>query len=280
MMVTPYDETRLFVTLQTDHSRVAGFLASHWGNAVFAAPKPWETVVLAAQEHDRGWWLWECRPTLSDEGGPLDYQNDTLHHLGELRTTIYQNAVSDIAPIDPYAALLILEHLTGLLTAGNGAYSFRKDLSDNPIVKRYLQDQSEVKQALIEKVRRSPECKDYSADAQIEDNAKLIEVFDGLAQFLCNRYPLNSKNRGKDPNRIFAEFPVPTRPGATDVRLVLTVLDERCLAIDPYPFDVSPLVVNYVARWLPSQPYGSRESFLEDFYGAETVGVQYELQAL
>ena len=28
MMVTPYDETRLFVTLQTDHSRIAGFLVA------------------------------------------------------------------------------------------------------------------------------------------------------------------------------------------------------------------------------------------------------------
>ncbi len=279
MMVTPYDETRLFATLQTDHSRIAGFLASHWGNAAFAAPKPWDSVVLAAQEHDRGWWLWECRPTLSDDGGPLDYQNDTLHHLGQLRTTIYRNAVSDIAAIDPYSALLILNHLTGLLTAGNGAYSFRKDLSENPIAKTYLRHQSEEKQALIAKVRRSPEFRDYSSDTQIEDNAKLIEVLDALAQFLCNRYPLSSTNRGKDPNRLFAEFPVPTRPGENEVRLVLTVLDEHRLAIHPYPFDVSPLDVNYVARWLRRQSYSSRESFLRDFYRAETVTVRYQVQA-
>jgi hypothetical protein len=279
MMVTPYDDKRLFATLQTDHSRIAGFLASHWGNSTFATPMPWNSVVLAAQEHDRGWWLWECRPTLSDEGGPLDYQNDTLHHLGELRTTIYRNAVSDITPIDPYAALLILNHLTGLLTAGNGAYSFRKDVSDNPIAKTYLQEQSEEKQALIETVRRLSEFRDYSSDTQIENNAKLIEVIDALAQFLCNRYPLNNTRRGKDPNRVFAEMPVPTQPGENEVRLVLTVIDEHGLAIDPYPFDVSPLDVNYMARWLPNQSYSSRESFLKDFYRAETVTVRYQVRA-
>lgn len=278
-MVTPYDETRLFATLQTEHSRVAGFLSSHWGNTSFALPEPWNSVVLAAQEHDRAWRLWECRPTLSDEGGPLDYQNDTLHHLGALRTKIYSNAVSDVAPIDPYAALLILDHLTGLITAGNGAYSFRKDLSDHPIAKAYLKDQSQQRQTLIQTVRRSPEFRGHSSDAKIGDNAKLIEVIDALAQFLCNRYPLNSTNRGKDPNRPFGEMPAPTRPGQSDVHLRLTVLDEQAVAIDPYPFDVSPLKVKYVARWLPSQRYSSRESFLEDFYRADTVSVQYQLRA-
>ena len=61
MMVTRYDDRRFFVTLQVDHSRVAGYLAAHWGNERFSRPEPWESVVLAAQEHDRGWWQWECR---------------------------------------------------------------------------------------------------------------------------------------------------------------------------------------------------------------------------
>jgi hypothetical protein len=280
MMVTPYDGTRLFATLQTEHSRIAGFLASRWGNDRFALPEPWDSVVLAAQEHDRAWWLWECRPTLTDTGEPLDYQNNTLHHLGELRTTIYRNAVSDIAPIDPYAALLILVHLTGIITAGNGAYSFRKDLSENPIAKAYLQNQREVKEALVAAIRRSPEFRGFSSDAQLEDNAKLVEVFDALAQFLCNRYPLSETKRGGDPNRQFAEFPVPTRPGEPDARLVLRVLDDYGLGIDPYPFCVSPLPVDFMARWLPNRTYSSRQAFLEDFYRAEPIAVHYQVQGI
>ncbi len=279
MMVTPFDTVRLFATLQTDHSRVAGFLASHWGNGAFAAPEPWNSVVLAAQEHDRGWWLWECRPTLSDAGGPLDYQNETLHHLGELRTTMYRNAVSDIASLDPYAALLILNHLTGLLNAGEGAYSFRKDMSDDPIARTYLLDQASAKQILLETVRGSQMFRDFSSDGHIENNSKIIEFVDALAQFLCNRYPLNSPNRGKDPNRVFSEMPVPTRPGNDEVRLTVRVIDAHRLVIDPFPFDASPLSVNFVARWLPNRTYASREDFLKDFYRAETVPVQYQVQA-
>jgi len=279
MMVTRYDEDRLFVTMQTDHSRVAGFLAAHWGNAKFARPEPWKSVILAAQEHDRGWWQWEARPTLSDQHGPLDYQNDTLHHLGALRTRIYASAVEDLVPIDPYAAVLVQEHLTGLLTAGNGAFSFRKDVSDNPIAKTYLAEQQALRQRLLDELGQDAQFDDFTATEHLEANGQIVEVCDALAQFLCNRYPLNSPHRGKDPNRVFAEMPVPMRPGDPATRLVVTVLDEQRLAIDPYPFDQDSLQVNYIGRWLPSQPYGSRQEFLRDFYRAETVAVNYCLQA-
>ena len=55
MMVCPYDDERLLLILQVDHSRVTGWLAAHWGNAEFARPSPYPAMVLAAQEHDTGW---------------------------------------------------------------------------------------------------------------------------------------------------------------------------------------------------------------------------------
>ena len=47
MMVMPYDEERLLVVLQVDHSRVTGLFAAHWGNAEFAAP---ETILSEGDE--------------------------------------------------------------------------------------------------------------------------------------------------------------------------------------------------------------------------------------
>ena len=73
MMVSPYDDARLLLVLQIDHSRVAGRLAGHVGNDGFATPRPYASTVLAAQEHDNGWWDWEIMPTLSERGYPLDY---------------------------------------------------------------------------------------------------------------------------------------------------------------------------------------------------------------
>ena len=41
MMVCPYDDERLLLILQVDHSRVTGWLAAHWGNDEFARPSPY-----------------------------------------------------------------------------------------------------------------------------------------------------------------------------------------------------------------------------------------------
>ena len=68
MMICPYDDERLLLILQVDHSKVTGWLAAHWGNDTFAQPSPYHAMVLAAQEHDSGWWDWEIKPHLNDEG--------------------------------------------------------------------------------------------------------------------------------------------------------------------------------------------------------------------
>jgi uncharacterized protein DUF3891 len=65
MMVCPYDENRLLLILQVDHSKVTGWFAAHWGNDQFARPSPYAAMVLAAQEHDTGWWDWEIKPQIN-----------------------------------------------------------------------------------------------------------------------------------------------------------------------------------------------------------------------
>lgn len=92
MIVIEYDGSRLLLVLQIDHSHVTGFMAAHWGNKEFARPQPYTSVVLAAQEHDNGWWEWEMKPsTLNDRGFPLDYHDGSLKYLGQLRLDFYKD---------------------------------------------------------------------------------------------------------------------------------------------------------------------------------------------
>ena len=44
MMVCRYDDSRLLLVLQVDHSRIAGLFAAHWGNAEFAEPRPYAAM--------------------------------------------------------------------------------------------------------------------------------------------------------------------------------------------------------------------------------------------
>ena len=103
-MVNPYDDSRLMLALQIDHSRVAGYFAAHWGNKEFDQPEPYSLIVLAAHEHDIGWWEWEMKPsTLNDNGFPLDYHDGSFKYLGQLRLDFYRNAVDHVLSRDPCA---------------------------------------------------------------------------------------------------------------------------------------------------------------------------------
>ncbi|HWO40917.1 MAG TPA: DUF3891 family protein [Candidatus Eisenbacteria bacterium] len=280
MMVNRYDESRLLLALQIDHSRVAGFLAAHWGNDTFAKPRPYASVVLAAQEHDSGWWEWEMKPaTLNDQGYPLDYHDGSLKYLGQLRLDFYKRAVERVAQRDPYAALLISLHGVGLMNAGYGKVTYPPDRSADPRVQDYIRHEDSVRIKLTEACRRSEEFREFSSDEQVWTNYELIEVFDQLAQFLCNRYPLNSKARKHGPHNTLNDVPVPVRPGGARVKLTVNAVDEKRALVEPYPFDADPLVVSYSGRLVTNRPYSDGEDFLEEFYKAERTTVSYILTA-
>jgi hypothetical protein len=278
MMVNPYDDSRLLLALQIDHSRVAGFLAAHWGNETFLKPSPYSSVVLAAQEHDNGWWEWEMKPsTLNDKGYPLDYHDGSLKYLGQLRLDFYKNGVDRVAQRDPYAALLINLHGVGLMNAGYGRVAYPPDRSADPRVQEYIRHQDGVRTKLTEEVRRSEQFREFSSDEQIWTNYELVEVFDQLAQFLCNRYPFNSKVRKHGPHSTLNDVPIPVRPGAGHVKLNVDVVDEKRAVVTPYPFDVDPLVVSFAGRLVPNRAYSDGEDFLSEFYKAERTMVSYTL---
>lgn len=279
-MVNPYDNSRLLLALQIDHSRVAGFLAAHWGNETFALPRPYASVVLAAQEHDNGWWEWEMKPsTLNDKGYPLDYHDGSLKYLGQLRLDFYKDGVDRVVQRDPYAGLLISLHGVGLMNAGYGRLAYPPDRSTDPRVQEYISHQDALKVKLLEHLRRSEEYREFATDEHVWMNYELIEVFDQFAQFLCNRYPLNSTARRLGPSNTLNDVPVPVKPGADPVKLKVDVVDEKRGVVRPYPFDVDPLVVSFPARLVPKRTYANQEDFLKEFYSAERITVSYVLGA-
>jgi Protein of unknown function (DUF3891) len=84
----------IYLILQVDHSKVTGWLAAHWGNDTFAPPSPYPAMVLAAQEHDSGWWDWEIKPHLNDEGLPPDYIGASSTWAGGFGSTSTATALS------------------------------------------------------------------------------------------------------------------------------------------------------------------------------------------
>jgi len=115
------------------------------------------------------------------------------------------------------------------------------------------------------------------SEEQIWTNYEYMEVFDQLAQFVCNRYPLNSKWRKLGPTNTLNDVDIPTKPGREAVKIKIDTVSEHRAVMTPYPFDVDPLVFSFTARLVPNRTYKDPEDFLGEFYRAERISISHSL---
>lgn len=278
MMVCPYDASRLLLILQTDHSRIAGLLAAHWGNDQFARLRPYSSMVLAAQEHDSGWWDWEIKPSVNDQGFPSDYIG-SIKHLGQgVWLDLYRHAIERLAGRDPYAAYFVSMHGEALLTQGMGLLPSMPDYRNDPAVQNFIVEQKAPRARWLAQLESEPGRSQLLDESHLWTNVKLMEVFDQFAQFVCNRYPLNSQARKNGPTNTLSNVPVPVAEGKPDVTLTIDIQNEREASVRPYPFDISPLPLSFEGRLVPNRSYSKQEEFLEDFYSAERISINYQLK--
>jgi Protein of unknown function (DUF3891) len=277
MIVCPYNESSLVLVLQTDHSRIAGLLAAHWGNDKFARLNPYASMVLAAQEHDSGWWDWEIKPTLNEQGYPSDYIG-SIKHLGQgVWLDLYRRAIERLAQRDLYAAYFVSMHGEGLLTRGMGLLPSMPDYTDDPAVQEFIAEQKKLRPQWLQELQKDPAWQTATSDTHLWMNFNLMEVFDQFAQFVCNRYPFNSQARKNGPTNTLSNIPVPVASGNDDVTLTLDIQNEKEAIVRPFPFDVSPLVVSFQGRLVPNRRYPNQQEFLQDFYRAERIDINYSL---
>jgi hypothetical protein len=279
MMVCPYDDERLLLILQVDHSRITGWFAAHWGNDQFARPSPYAAMVLAAQEHDTGWWDWEIKPQVNSEGLPPDYIGSIKHLGGKVWLDFYRHGIERLAEQDPYAGYIVSLHSDGLLTQGRGLLPYMPDYRVHPEVQEFLAEQEKFRAALMVQLKNSTDYRDFVADERLWANFKLIEIYDQMGQFVCNRYPFNSTARKNGPSHTLSNVPAPTQPGTADAILEFTIIDESRAKVSPYPFDIDPLPVSFQGRLVPKRRYADQNEFLREYYRAEKLAIDYSLHS-
>ena len=277
MMVCPYDDQRLLLILQVDHSKVTGWFAAHWGNDGFAPLSPYAAMVLAAQEHDSGWWDWEIKPQLNSEGLPPDYIGSIKHLGGKVWLDFYRHGIERLAEQDPYAGYIVSLHADGLLTQGRGLLPYMPDYAIHPEVKEFLAEQENYRGELMKELESSTEYRDFVSEEQLWTNFKLMEVFDQMGQFVCNRYPFNSAQRKNGPSNTLSNVPVPTKAGKNDTIVTFAIQDESRAVVSPYPFDIDPLTVSFQGRLITKRRYESQNEFLQEYYRAEKLPIHYLL---
>jgi hypothetical protein len=259
---------------------VAGLLAAHWGNNQFARLQPYNSMVLAAQEHDSGWWDWEIKPSVNEQGYPSDYIG-SIKHLGQgVWLDLYRRAIERVAARDLYAAYFVSMHGEALLTKGMGLLPSMPDYTGDPAIQEFIAQQQELRAGWLPTLQKSLALTALTTEQRLWTNFNLMEVFDQFAQFVCNRYPFNSQARKNGPTHTLSGIPVPVSSERPNITLTIHVRNETDAVVRPFPFDVNPLRLSFEGRLVPNQRFVDREEFLQSFYTGERIPINYTLSAV
>jgi hypothetical protein len=187
---------------QTEHSRLVGQFAAHWGNERFARAEPYEAVARAAAFHDFGWLRYETAPGFNEATKRTpDFRSIPADST---RLTEYAWCVDWLLGDDAYAGHLVSMHRTGLWRGRYGAMA-HPSMAIRP-------QPAEVEAFVADaEARRERELRENGWDGeQMRRNYHLLQVWDLLGlYFTC-----------QDPYEHYME-PVPTRAGQT-VRMTLS----------------------------------------------------------
>src|SRR6516165_7277369 len=250
MIVRERPDGTLILIAQTDHAKLSGQCAAHWGNKDFARPKPYEAVVRAAMFHDSGWYDYEASPTIAaDSGKPL---NCMQLARGKPQRRASEWAIDWMTRIDPYSGLLLSKHRTGLQRGRYGKMTSPKafDTQNLPEDNEDFLERNEEAQAAA--------LRNYD-EAEFWTNYQLLQTFDFISLFLCNKDTLDD-----------AIEPVPTSYDgkAPLARLTLKTVVGTKIAVDPFPFDNDPLRVQLVRREIGRGAFADPAAFREAYFKA------------
>ena len=263
----------LYLVKQVDHGELAGELARAWGNELFEVPAPLDSACIAAAKHDEGWRPWDDGPAFNLQGSrPLHFLEVSMaDHI-----RLYCAGVEAVARMDAYAGLLVGMHWTGLYRGRWGLQSNVADLlqADRSPVQK-LQDAAVVTEESRWIPVKTGLWRGAGSRAAFEtrlwQNYELLQVWDLLSLFICTA-TLATPSPGSEPLLLSATLKsldqepgrrlipsVPTRMGEKPMDLVLTVVEPRVVAVEPYPFKSPSAVFSVEAVGIPDRSYTSDE---------------------
>jgi hypothetical protein len=261
MIIRKQSNGGLILIGQTDHSRLVGQLAAHWGNGDFAAPKPYDSVVRAAVYHDYGWLSYETSPIINPETGETYEFRGMPFNPRQLES--YQSCIDWLGGIDPYSALIVSMHRTGL-------WQGRYQKITYPTAKYSPQN---IRPEIWEFIKRNEAQQEQQRSGldqnEIWTNYSLQQVWDLLGLYFCCQ----------DPYEEHIE-PVPVSYDSSKERVKLTMkpIDERTVRFEPYPFDQRSLRVQITCKRLPTSTFKDLEDFRRSYFQAPTELITYDLK--
>ena len=267
-MIVQDQGDELVLIRQTDHAVLSGFLAREWGNDLFQRPEPFESLQLAATEHDNGWREWELQPQI-DPKTRLPYSFMSLPTDAHME--LYQRGIERVVKSDRYAGLLVSMHASGLYDRARatipGFSAKYVKSTEAELVNTFLQGLKLQQLRLKVDLRADSAGKEFVQDKLLEANARRLEALDRLSLYFCmSSTPQDATIEGVPVDDQGSEVDWELRPGGPNA-----------VSLGPYPFRREPLQVSILARRVPKRLYTGSLDFQKTLARAPYTALNFTL---
>jgi hypothetical protein len=268
---------QLIIIRQTDHAILSGFFAREWGNELFKRPEPFDSVRLAAAEHDNGWTEWERHPQI-DNATFLPYtfmSIPTAEHI-----EIYKRGIDRIVQRDRYAGLLAAMHAVGLYDRSRatipGFSAKYVKSNESQLAADFVQRLRLQQLRLKVDLRADPAMKSFVEEKTMQINAQRLEALDRLSLYFCLA-PLAEQTIDAVPvDEQGAEADWELRPQANNQA---DAEAKNSVVLSPYPFRRDPLDISILARRIPKQRYANDFDLQNEIAVAPYFALHFTLSA-
>ena len=232
---------------QVDHARISGELTRH-GNEKFS-----REVIDAITHHDDGWAEWEAAPRLNPEiGGPYSFLEMPL----EESLVIWDNSIAATRKIGPLAGFIVAGHFYNLLSESEHA--------QQPAAIGWLAAKRKFRTMWLDEWARTNPANTLDEAKRAQQQLLVADLF---SLWLCCDAPIGAEDASLlekslmkiRTEKLLAQYkftPVGfgRRNSTPDNPLEALAW---VVAVDPYPFDVTPLSLSLSATIVPVANYAN-----------------------
>jgi hypothetical protein len=271
MVVRELKDGSSWVSTQEDHAELSAQFAAHWGNDRFAKLRPYHSMVFATTYHDSGYREWEGNPPMNLAKGRPYAHREEIPGFERVELQAYAKNVEWIRSQDPYAALLVSMHRTGLWQNRYQTFTSPKG--------RLRERSAEIKATMKEMEAKQQQEKsslgggNSNFEKDLWVNYRALQIYDLLSlYFCCDGYD--------EDDRLKEDILAPIRLGydsSAEVELRIGPTGARSVKMEPYPFDISPLTVAVRARRVPPGQYPTEEACREAYHKAPRQLLTFEI---
>lgn len=269
-MIVQEQGDELVLIRQTDHAVLSGFFAREWGNELFRRPELFESLQLAASEHDNGWQEWELQPQI-DPKTRLPYSFMSLPTDAHIQ--LYQRGIERVVKCNRYAGLLVSMHASGLYDRARatipGFSAKYVKSTETELVSGFLQGLKLQQLRLKVDLRGDAAMKDLVQDKLVENDSRRLEALDRLSLYFC---------MSSAPHDATIEN-VPVDDQGSEVDWELRPDGPNAVSLGPYPFRREPLYVSILTRRVPKRLYVDNLDFQKTLARAQYTALNFTLHA-